>query len=80
MPLQVQWQGEEWGKNFIFSGRNPLVLCVSVVPRWFSWVCTYGSTHCTEHNGDVPVTVVPLLAEVKVSAVETVMQYRISGC
>lgn len=28
----------------------------------------------------VPVTAMPLLTEVKVSAVETGMQYRIAGC
>lgn len=43
-----------------------------------------GCVHMEAHTalsttGEVPVTELPLLPEVKVSAMETVMQYRIAG-
>lgn len=43
--------GRRVGQEFHFLWETvPWFWCVSRIPRWFSWVCAYGSTHCTEHN------------------------------
>lgn len=80
MPLQVWWQGEEWGRNFIFFGRQSLGFGVFLEFPGDLAGCVHMEAHTAlSTTGEVPVTELPLLPEVKVSAMETVMQYRIAG-